>query len=334
VLAAGLGTRLRPLTNDLPKPLVPVFQKALVTFAFDHLIDTGITRFFANTHHRAERFAEIFPGSTYRGHRIEFRNEPALLETAGGIANIADSLGNDPFLVYNGDILTDLPIAPLVDSHFRAGNIVTLALRSGAGPKHIAFDSRSGRIIDIRNQLGSGAPEEFVFGGIYVLDPKFLDLLERGLKRSVIPIFLGLIRRGEKLGGVLIDEGCWWDVGNREAYFQLHRQLWNSGSREGNLQIGAAEAKPPPLGSAADFPSYPVDDPEWRLAIHKSAIVDPTAQFRGYSVAGKGCKVGAGAVLDDTILWPGAQIASRSNLQGCIVRSHQKVSGTLRNIDL
>ena len=311
MLAAGLGTRLRPLTNDLPKPLVPVFQKALVTFAFDHLIDTGITRFFANTHHRAERFAEILPGSTYRGHRIEFHHEPELLETAGGIANIADSLGNDPLLVYNGDILTDLPIAPLVDHHFRAGNIVTLALRSGAGPKHIAFDAGSGRITDIRNQLGSGAPEEFVFSGIYVLDPKFLNLLERGVKRSVIPIFLGLIRRGEKLGGVVINEGQWWDVGNREAYLKLHREL-----------------------PGLNFPSYSVDDLEWKKPIHKSATIDPTAQFRGCSVAGKGCTVGTGAVLEDTILWPGAQIASRSNLQGCIVRSHQKVSGTYRNLDI
>jgi NDP-sugar pyrophosphorylase family protein len=325
VLGAGLGTRLRPLTDDLPKPLVPIFQKPLITFAFDHLIDVGITKFFVNTHHQPERFAEIFgrdaalrrPGQRsalslpYRGLAIEFHHEPDLLETAGGIANLADSLGGQSLLVYNGDVLTDLPIAPLIDNHFRAGNTVTLALRSKAGPKHIAFDSRSARIIDIRNQLRTGAPEEFVFTGIYIVDPKFVDLLERGVKRSVIPVFLELIRRGEKLGGVVIDEGHWWDVGNREAYFRLHREL-----------------------PSLKFPNYSVDDPEWQSPMHKSAIVDPTAQVRGCTVVAKDCRIGADAILEDTILWPAAQIASRSELRGCIVRSHKNVEGVHRNIDI
>src|SRR3979411_2705743 len=95
---AGLGTRLRPLTDDLPKPLVPIFQKPLITFAFDHLIYLGIPKFFVNTHHRPERFAEAFAGSTYRDRHIEFRHEPVLLETAGGIANIADLLSDGPLV--------------------------------------------------------------------------------------------------------------------------------------------------------------------------------------------------------------------------------------------
>ncbi len=330
VLGAGLGTRLQRLTDDLPKPLVPIFQKALITFAFDHLIELGVAKILVNTHHQPQAFAENFPGSTYRDHRIEFFHEPDLLETAGGIANIADSLGDESLLVYNGDVLTDLPIARLMDDHFRAGNVVTLALRSGDGPKHIAFDAGTGRIVDIRNQIGSGAPDEFVFTGIYIVDRKFVDLLERGAKRSVIPHFLDLIRRGEKLGGLVIDEGNWWDVGNRDAYLQLHRQL----SSGGDVQMAAALAKPPLLASAINFPNYPVDDPDWRLPIHQSAIVDPTAHVRGCFVVGKDCRVGPGAILEDTILWAGAQIASRTDLRRCIVRAHHKVSGTHRNIDI
>ena len=253
----------------------------------------------------------MFPHSIYRDQKIEFRHEPVLLETAGGIANIANSLGNEPFLVYNGDILTDLPIAHLIENHFRAGNGVTLALRSGAGPRHIALDSRTGRVIDIRNQLGTGAPDEFVFTGIYIVDRKFVDLLERGVKRSVIPVFLEFIRRGEKLGGVVIDEGCWWDVGNREAYLQLHREL-----------------------PALNFPAYPVNDPAWRMPVHKTAIVDPSAQLRGCTVVGRDCRVGEGTILEDTILWPGAEITSQSYLQGCIVRSEKKASGIHRNTDI
>jgi mannose-1-phosphate guanylyltransferase len=330
VLAAGVGTRLRPLTEVLPKPLVPIFQKPLITFAFDHLIELSIPRILVNTHHLPWRFAEAFPGSTYRDRRIEFVHEPALLETAGGIANIADSLGGGPLLVYNGDVLTDLPIGCLIDNHFQSRNLVTLALRSGSGPKEIAFSASSGQIIDIGNQLGTGAPNEFVFSGLYIIERQFMDLLERGVKRSVIPHFLDTIRRGEKIGGAVIDEGNWWDVGNRDAYLQLHRQL----SSGGNVQIAAALAKPPLLASAFNFPTYPVDDAEWRRPIHPTAIVDPTAHLRGCSVVGRDCRVGPGAVVEDTILWPGAQIASRSELHRCIVRTHQKVSGTHRNIDI
>jgi mannose-1-phosphate guanylyltransferase len=311
VLGAGLGTRLRPLTDDLPKPLVPIFQKPLITFAFDHLIDLGVTKLLVNTHHQPERFAETFPMSLYREHRIDFRHEPDLLETAGGIANIADALGGEPFLVYNGDLLTDLPISGLIENHFSAGNIATLALRSGAGPKHIAFDSQTRRIIDIRNQLGTGAREEFVFAGIYVLDSRFIDFLQRGVKRSVIPIFLELIRRGEKLGGIVIDGGHWWDVGNRDAYLQLHSEL-----------------------QELSFPTYPVGDSEWKMSVHETAVVDSTALVRGCSVVGADCRVGAEAVLEDTILWPGAQIASRSELRNCIVRSRKKAEGIHRNADI
>ena len=309
VLGAGLGTRLRPLTEDLPKPLVPIFQKQLITFSLDHLIDIGVTNFFVNTHHQPERFAEAFPESTYRDRRIQFFHEPDLLETAGGIANIADALSDEPLLVYNGDILTDLPLARLIDNH--RDNIVTLALRSGGGPKHIAFDQNTGRLLDIHNLLGTGAPEEFVFTGIYIVAREFIDLLERGVKRSVIPHFLDLIRRRAKIGGVVIDKGNWWDVGNRQSYLQLHRDLKD-----------------------LHFPGYPLDDENWKQPVHETAIVDKDAELRGCSVVGPDCEVSTGATLEDTILWSGAQIASHTWLQNCIVRSHRKAAGVHRNLDI
>ena len=311
VLGAGLGTRLRPLTEQLPKPLVPIFQKPLITFALDHLIDAGCRKFAVNTHHQPERFDEAFPDGTYRGFEMRFRHEPVLLETAGGIANVADLLGNEPFLVYNADILSDLPLAPLLEEHQRSGNMVTLALRSDAGPQHISLDRENGRIVDIRNMLGTGHPEEFVFTGIYAVEPEFLSWLEPGVKRSVIPIFLEMIRRGAKLGGVVIDDGYWWDVGTRAAYMQLHRDL-----------------------PALPFPRYRVPGTAWRDSVHPTAAIENGAELRGCSVAAAAVRIGAGARLEDTIVWPGAQIASRSDLRNCIVRAHQKAEGTLRDTDI
>ena len=315
VLAAGLGTRLRPLTDQLPKPLIPVIQKPLITFAFDHLIaDAGVEEFVVNTHHLPAAFETAFPDRCYRSRPIEFRHEPVLLETGGGLKNVADLLGNDPFLVYNGDILTDLPIGPLINRHRESGNLVTLALRSSGGPNHIAWDAASGRILDIRNLLGTGAPIGYSFACVYLVEPAFLDLIPGGGKIiSVIPIFLEMMRRGEKLGGVVIDGGEWRDLGNRAEYLRVHRDL---------------HAQHPP-----GFPRYAAPDPAWRDWVNHASFLAPDAEVRGASVISQGVKVGEGAVIEDSILWPGAKIASMSRLKNCIVRASQTVDGQFEERD-
>jgi len=136
VLAAGLGTRLRPLTDELPKPLIPIFQKPLVTFALDHLIDVGVNRFVINTHRHPELFQHFFAAREYAGFPTTLVHEPDLLETGGGIKNAESHLGSEPFLTYSGDILTDVNLQPLIEEHFRRGNDVTLALASSPGRGH------------------------------------------------------------------------------------------------------------------------------------------------------------------------------------------------------
>ena len=107
VLAAGLGTRLRPLTDELPKPLIPIFQKPLVTFALDHLSGVGVDKFVINTHRRPELFQSFFNRSDHAGHSVTLVHEPELLETGGGIKNAERYLGSDSFITYSGDILTE-----------------------------------------------------------------------------------------------------------------------------------------------------------------------------------------------------------------------------------
>ena len=119
VLGAGLGTRLRPLTDDLPKPLVPIFHKPLITFALDHLIDIGIRQIFINTHRLPDAFAKAFPENGYAGTPLTFVNEPVLLETGGGIKNIETQLRSEPFITYSGDVLTDIRLQPLIEGKSR-----------------------------------------------------------------------------------------------------------------------------------------------------------------------------------------------------------------------
>src|SRR5881394_111657 len=125
VLAAGRGTRLRPLTEDLPKPLIPIYQKPLITFVLDHLISIGVRSFVINTHHRPEPFRELFAQGNYRGNPVELVHEPEILGTGGGIKNVEALLRDEVFISYSGDLLTDIDLEALLDEHFRAGNDVT-----------------------------------------------------------------------------------------------------------------------------------------------------------------------------------------------------------------
>jgi len=299
VLGAGLGTRLRPLTENTPKPLIPICQKPLITFAFDRLIDAGITRLAVNTHHSPEAYSLEFPEASYRGMPIHFRHEEVLLETAGGIKNVEDILRGTPFVVYNGDILSDLPVKQAIRHHFSQGNEVTLVLRSAGGPLQVAFDERAGRVLDIGGHLG-GKAGEYLFTGIYVVDPAFFSRIPPRTKISVIPIFLEMIRGGGKLGGILLDEGEWWDLGTRRQYLAVHRRLAAAGKAG------------------------------W---VHPTAQIGSGVKIEGATVIGAGAEVGGGATLKDCILWKGAKIASGSLLERCIVTSGKEAHGVHTDAD-
>ena len=307
VLGAGLGTRLRPLTENLPKPLVPIFQKPLITFALDHLIDAGINSFVINTHRLPETFAHTFPDNRYRDKELALVNEPVLLETGGGIKNVESRLRAEPFITYSGDVLTDLDLRPLIDEHFRHGNDVTLALRKTNLSSEIAL--RENRVVDISNRYGVAG--NYDFANVAVWNPSIFSRIPPDQKVSFIPILTDWISEGGKIGGVVVADGKWFNIGSRDDYLNVHRQI-------------AQENWLPRYVATAD----------WRANIHSSASVDPTAQIRGCSVVGKDCRVGGQAILEDTILWPGSQIASRTELIGCIVRAGKKVSGTHSNIDI
>ena len=307
VLGAGLGRRLRPLTEDLPKPLIPIFQKPLITFALDHLIDAGLERFVINTHKQAELFETSFCDNEYQGHSVTLVHEPDLLETGGGIKNAERYLANDLFLTYSGDILTDLPLQPLIDEHFRRGNDVTLALRETGLASEVAL--RDQRVVDIANRYGIVGNLDFA--NVAVWNSNVFQQIPPRRKISFIPIVADWIGKGGKIGGLVMNDGKWFNIGSRAEYLDVHRTI----IRE-------------------RWTPYYVRTRDWPERVAKSAIVDSSAQLRGCSIVGENCQVGADAILEDTILWAGAQIASKSQLHGCIVRSQKKVSGIYRDSDI
>src|SRR5439155_10019930 len=184
VLAAGLGTRLRPLTDESPKPLIPIFQKPLITFALDHLISTEVNRFVINTHRHRELFQNFFASNEYAGFPVSVVHEPDLLETGGGIKNAEGQLGGDPFLTYSGDILTDINLEPLIDGHFRRGNGVTLALRHTGLASDVCLCEH--RVVDIANRYGIAGNLDFA--NIAVWNSAVFQRIPPHKKISFIPV--------------------------------------------------------------------------------------------------------------------------------------------------
>ena len=304
VLGAGLGLRLRPLTEDLPKPLVPIFQKPLITFALDHLAAAGVKSFVVNTHHLSGHFETLFTNGRYLQVPIRLIHEPVLLETGGGIKNAQPWLGTKPFIAYSGDVLTDLPLEPLLEAHFGSGNDVTLALRETGLASNIAFRHGDGRVIDIGNRYGH--PGNFDYANVSVWNPQIFERVPAETKISFIPVLAEWIGAGGRIGGVVSQEGRWWNLGSRAEYLAVHRTLSEETWRPDYVQPSA-----------------------WPIQVAPDASVDPSAQVRGCSSIGAGCRVGAGAIVEDSILWPGAQIASRSRLNRCIVRTRRSAEGSL-----
>ena len=299
VLGAGLGTRLFPLTEERPKPLVPIFDRPLITFAFAHLAAAGVTEFVVNTHYRPEAWSEILGEQEGRGQwqglPITFQYEPLLLDTGGGIKNCEQFLSGSDFWLHNGDVVADLPLEILEEEHRAQGNIATLALRSSGGPLHVAFNPEDRRVVDIRGKLQVQAPLACLYLGIACVSPRIFKYIESPQPASLIPILCQIMEEGERVGGILLDEGHWLDVGTVPAYKSAHQLLKNG------LRLSYME-------------------PDWPAAQAPSAELHPTAQVHSNCILGPHCRVGARAELEDCLLWPAAEVAAGVRLQDCIVR--------------
>ena len=304
ILAAGLGTRLAPLTDLLPKPLVPVFHKPLLTFALDSVIAAGFGEIAFNTHHLPGAFAAEFGFEpVYRGRKLRAFHEPLLLDTGGGIRNARPGLGGGTFLVYNGDILADMPLARLLERHRESGALATLLLRPGGGKANVLFDPAGGLIRDLRGELVATEGTPVVYSGIALFEQGIFDWIPSEGPYSVIDALIAAMRAGEQVGGLLVEEGLWIDLGTPASYLEAHRLL-----------------------AAGSAPSY-LAESGWPVTVHPEARVFPGAVFEGTVAVGPGAVIGKNARIKDTVIWPGAIIGADAVIDDCVVSGRVPVGG-------
>jgi mannose-1-phosphate guanylyltransferase len=279
-LVGGFGTRLRPLTNTTPKPLLPVGHRPILEWVLDNLARAGITEAVLSLGFRPDAFAAVYPDGRCGDVRLVYAVEPEPLDTAGAIRFAAESAGVDEtFVVVNGDVLTDLDVAALVRFHGERGAEGTIHLTPVGDPTAfgvVPTDADGLVVAFIEKPAPGEAPTNLINGGTYVLEPTVLERIPSGRKVSIERSTFPAMVADRVLYGMATDD-YWLDAGQPQQYLDANLDVLD-GRRASAV-----------------------------VAVAASAVVDPDATV-AHSVIGAGARVGRGATVRDSVLLPGALI--------------------------
>lgn len=242
ILAAGLGTRLRPLTDNRPKALVEVAGHTLLEIAIARLREYGVREVIVNVHHFAEMVVNYLRAHNNFGMRIEVSHEDVLLDTGGGLKKAAwffleDSLHLDePFILHNVDVISTIDLKRMVEIHKQRQALATLAVQARETSRYLLFDEQlrlSGRLAG-RNQQAEFVQssrgleaEALAFSGIHVISPRLLGMITEEGAFSIVSSYLRLAGQGERILGFRADEFYWRDLGKPENLAQAEQDFKN-----------------------------------------------------------------------------------------------------------
>ncbi|HET8967789.1 MAG TPA: nucleotidyltransferase family protein [Candidatus Acidoferrum sp.] len=236
ILAAGLGTRLRPLTDNKPKALVAVGGRSLLEITLARLRTLGITKVIVNVHHFAEMMEAYLKENNSFGMRVEVSREDVLLDTGGGLKKAAwffvEDGGDEPFLLHNVDVISTIDLRQIVEEHKRNDALATLAVQERKSSRQLLFDERGqlcGRRIG-RDPVGeivrpAKRLQPLAFSGIHVISPRLLELMTEDGVFSIIETYLRLAAAGERIQAFRADQYYWRDLGKPESIQQAELDL-------------------------------------------------------------------------------------------------------------
>jgi mannose-1-phosphate guanylyltransferase len=322
VLAAGLGTRLRPLTNEFPKPMVPVLDRPVMAHILDLLSKHGLEDVIANLHY--------FPDTirSYFGERISYRLEDELLGTAGGVRGCAEFFGDEAFLVISGDALTDIDLGAFIAKHRQSGGIATLAVKKVDDTREygVVLHDSSGRITGFQEKPD---PEEALSDlgncGIYIFEPQIFDYFpDRPFVDWANDVFPALLEHDVPFHIHEVGE-YWNDVG---SLAELRQGTFDALAGELHLNIEGEQTSPGVItaNSTALPPDIELDGQVW---IGQNVSIGSGVRLTGPVVIGDGASIGDHAQLRETIVFPGSEITPEAILIGAIA-GHRGILSSLR----
>jgi mannose-1-phosphate guanylyltransferase len=320
VLVGGEGTRLRPLTNDVPKPALTLVDRPFLAYMIEWLAAHGVTEAVLACGFLPDVLRETLGEETHSGVRLTYVTEPDRRGTAGAIRFAADALGDrleDRFLALNGDVLTDLDLTTLIRAHEERGGSATIALypvEDSAAYGLVSVDP-AGDVSAFVEKTGEPVPGE-INAGAYFLQRSVLDLIpperEVSIEREVFPRLIG-----NGLGALRLD-GYWMDIGTPERYLQASWDIL-----EGRVKTQVRPTAPGLfIGPGAEIDEGAAVGP--RAVVSAGCRVATGARVSG-SVLLDRCEVGSGAAVADSILGAGAAVAADARLDGAIVGSNERV---------
>jgi len=238
VLAAGLGTRLRPLTNDRPKALVDIAGRTLLEITLARLRTFGVREVIVNVHHFADQIVEYLKTNENFGMRIEVSREDVLLDTGGGLKKAAwffleDSKhAEDPFILHNVDVLSTIDLHRMVRFHTENKALATLAVQERETSRPLLFDEhlalcgrKAGRDAQVEIVRASQEKKSLAFSGIHVISPRLLAKMTEEGVFSIITSYLRLAGQGENIVAFRADEYYWRDLGRPDHIMQAALDL-------------------------------------------------------------------------------------------------------------
>jgi mannose-1-phosphate guanylyltransferase len=303
LLAAGLGTRLRPLTYELPKPMVPILGRPVMEHILRLLARHGFDDVIANLHYFPDLIRGRFGDGSDVGLRLTYSFEPELMGTAGGVRNARGHFGDETFLVISGDALTDIDLTALMDTHKEKGGIATLALKRVDDPREfgVVIVAEDGRIQGFQEKP---EPAEALSNlgncGIYVFEPEIFDYFpERDFVDWAMDVYPKLLEQDVSFYGHEFPE-YWNDVGSLEEYRQ-----GNFDALAGAVHVDMGELSGSNGVQLARGARLPADaEVEGQVFIGEGCRIGGGVRLTGPVVIGEGSQIGEGAALRDTVVWP------------------------------
>jgi mannose-1-phosphate guanylyltransferase len=322
VLVGGEGTRLRPLTESVPKPALTLVDRPFLAYMIEWLAGHGVSEVVLACGFLPDVLREALAGEEERaGARIRYVVEPEPLGTAGAIRFAADALGeqlDDRFLALNGDLLTDLDLSALLRAHEERSAAATIALHpvEDSSAFGLVHSGPEGEVLAFLEKTGEAAPGE-VNAGMYALERSVLDLVPPGenvsIERDVFPRLVGA-----GLHGLVLD-GYWMDIGTPERYLQASWDIL-----EGRVDTRVEPTAPGVLVAAgADVAADATVGP--RVVVSPGCRVGAGAELRE-SVLLEGCEVGENARVGGSILSAGAQVPAGAEVDGAVAAADEMLT--------